>query len=222
MSTHNKVLDFQGFLSKNPDIKAAFDKACKSRNFSKDKIIVAHGETDQDMFLLRTGRAKVVIYSKGGNEIHLTGFKAGSLFGEMATLLKAPRTSNVVAQTECIVGIISAKDFNALMQKFSALAIYMTQLLAQRLQETSQSLYESHAFTVPQRVYENLLRQAEQSLSDFETYRLSPSPSVTTLSDNLNVSREAASRAITKLVSQGLIKKEKTYWEIIRPQFAEY
>lgn len=131
----------------------------------------------------------------------------------------AARSSNVVAQSDCTLDIISAKDFQALMQDFPKLAIYMTQMLAQRLHQTSQNLFESHAFTIPQRLYENLLRLSVQMPSSSEIYRLAPAPSVTSLSDTLNVSREATSRAVTKLISRGLIKKDKTYWEILRPDF---
>jgi len=95
----------------------------------------------------------------------------------------------------------------------------MTQMLAQRLQQTSQNLFESHAFSVSQRLYADLLRRSLPSLNSPEIYRLTPAPSVTTLSEGLNVSREATSRALTKLTTRGLVTKEKAYWEILRPEF---
>jgi len=168
---------------------------------------------------LRDGAEKVVIYSKGGHEVQLAEFTSGTLFGEMAALLGASRSSNVVAHVDCMLETISAKDFKILMQDFPKLAIYMTQMLAWRLQQTSQNLFESHAFTVPQRLYEDLLRKSQRSPNSAEIFRLSPAPSVTTLSEGLNVSREATSRALTKLVSRGLVTKEKTYWDILRPDF---
>lgn len=219
MVKQNHIQTFKQFLSSHADIKASFDHACKSRKVAKGHIIVGQDDRDQDMFLLRMGAAKVVIYSKGGHEVQLAEFKSGTLFGEMAVLLGAARSSNVVAQSDCTLDIISAKDFQALMQNFPKLAIYMTQMLAQRLHQTSQNLFESHAFTIPQRLYENLLRLSVQMPSSSEIYRLAPAPSVTSLSDTLNVSREATSRAVTKLISRGLIKKDKTYWEILRPDF---
>lgn len=212
-------MNFQNFLSAHPDLEAEFNRAANPRNVSKGNIIVGQGEADKDMFLLRKGHAKVVIYSEGGNEIHLAEFTEGTLFGEMAVLLEAARTSNVVALTDCALEIISAKDFNALMSNFPELALYMTQLLAKRLQETSQSLFENLAFTVAQRVYEFLMRHGVQSSKDVETFQVRPAPSVTSISENLNVSREATSRAVTKLISQGLVRKEKLYWDVIRPNF---
>jgi len=221
MVEQNHIQNFQKFLSSNLDIKASFDQVCKSRKVPKGNIIVGQGEGDQDMFLLRGGSAKVVLYSKGGHEVQLAEFKSGILFGEMAVFLGATRSSNVVAQSDCTLVTISAKDFLALMQDFPKLAIYMTQMLAKRLQETSQNLFESHAFTLPQRLYENLLRRSQQSSTSVELYRLTPAPSVTSLSEGLNVSREATSRAVTKLISRGLIKKEKTHWDILRPDFGD-
>jgi len=222
MNDQTQHLSFQSFLSAHADIEAAFKKACHARAVSKDNIIVGQGEADKDMFLLQKGRAKVVIYSKGGNEIHLAELTPGTLFGEMALLLNTDRSSNVVAQTDCSLAIISANDFNTLIKTFPALALFMTQMLASKLQRTSQSLFESLAFTVPQRAYELLLRRAVQSTDDREVFHLKPAPYVTSLSESLNVSREATSRAVTKLISQGLIKKEKAYWSILKPNFSEF
>jgi len=222
MVIQNNILDYQEFLTQQAGVHSAFKQASKPRTVPKDKIIVAQNETDKDMFLLRKGSAKVVIYSKGGNEIHLAELLPGTLFGEMATLLNAPRSSNVIAQTDCTLDIISATDFNALMRRFPELALYMTKMLAQRLQQTSQILFESHAFTIPQRIYQDLLRRSEPNTDHTELFRLVPAPSVTTISENLNVSREAASRAVTKLTRQGLVKKQKGYWDIIRPNFEDY
>jgi len=214
-------INFQKFLTAHADIETAFKSVSKPRSVTKGHIILSQGETSQDMFFLKEGHAKVILYSEGGHEVQLAQFTSGTLFGEMAVLLKAARSSNVVAQSDCRLDIVSAKDFIALMHDFPKLSLFITQLLASRLQQTSQSLFESLAFTVPQRIYETILRRAEQSSNDKELYRLTPAPSVTSLSKNLNVSRESASRAVTKLVSRGLVKKEKAYWNILRPNFGD-
>ena len=176
MGDRDHILEFQDFLKRHPDIEVAFKEVRHSRTISKGSIIVGQGDTDKDMFLLRKGRAKVVIYSEGGNEIHLAEFTSGTLFGEMALLLNAARSSNVVAQTNCSLDVVSAHEFNTLMKTFPALALFMTQMLAHRLQQTSQSLFESLAFTVPQRTYEYLLRRAVQSDGDKVVFHLAPPP----------------------------------------------
>ena len=219
MVKQNHIQNFHDFLSSNTDIMARFERLCISRKVPKGNTIVDQDQGDQDMFLLREGAAKVVIYSKGGHEVQLAEFTGGTLFGEMAVLLGTARSSNVVALTECKLDTISAKDFQALMQEFPKLAIHMTQMLALRLHQTSQKLFESHAFTVPQRLYQHILRRSEPTPISTEIYRLSPVPSVTSLSEGLNVSREATSRAVTKLISRGLVKKEKAYWQVLRPDF---
>lgn len=222
MIDQNHIQTFQEFLSSHPDIASRFEALRTSRKVAKGHIIVGQGENNQDMFLLLSGAAKVVIYSRGGHEIQLAEFSSETLFGEMAVILGASRSSNVVAKTNCTLATISASEFKSLMQDFPKLAIYMTQLLAHRLQQTSQNLFETQAFTLTQRLYEFLLRRAVQSSESSEIFRLSPAPSVTALSEALNVSREATSRAVTKLTTRGIIKKDKIYWDIIRPDFEDY
>ncbi len=221
MIKSNHIQDFQNFLIENAEIQIAFENASKTRKIPKGSLIVGQNDEDRDMFLLREGGAKVVIYSRGGHEVQLAELSGGTLFGEMAVLRGANRSSNVVAKSDCTLGVISAKDFQALMHRFPQLAIYMTQMLAQRLQQTSQNLFESHAFSVPQRLYAELLRRSQQRPTSPEVYRLNPAPAVTSLSEGLNVSREATSRALTKLISRGLVSKDKSYWDILRPDFDE-
>jgi len=222
MGEFNQSTDFLTFMSEHPELGAAFKAACHARTFKKGKIIIGQGDPDKDMFILREGKAKVVIYSEEGHEIWLAEFAAGTSFGEMAVLLDTTRTSNVVAASDCAVDMISAGDFTDLLRRFPEFGIYMTRLMAKRLQNTSRALFEGLSFTVPQRIYEELLRRAEQSAKSKELYHLSPVPSVTQLSEMLNISRESASRAVTRLTTQGLVKKRKKQWDILRPQFGDY
>lgn len=222
MGEFNQSTDFLAFLSEHPELGAAFKAACHARTFKKGKIIIGQGDPDKDMFILREGKAKVVIYSEEGHEIWLAEFTAGTSFGEMAVLLDTTRTSNVVAASDCAVDMISASDFTDLLRRFPEFGIYMTRLMAKRLQNTSRALFEGLSFTVPQRIYEELLRRAKQGEKGKELYHLSPAPSVTQLSEILNISRESASRGVTRLTTQGLVKKRKKQWDILRPQFGEY
>ena len=219
MLSHYNSVNFQEFLAQNKALSTAYKALRSTRNIQKGHIIVGHGDADKEMYLLTQGSAKVVLYSEGGNEIHLAELSPGTIFGEMAGLLGQSRTSNVIAQTDCRVDVIAAKAFADLLKDYPELGLYMTYLLAKRLQETSQSLYESLAFSVPQRVYEMLLRRSEKSETDSEIFNLSPAPSVTHLSESLNISREATSRAITKLARQGLLAKHKRHWNILKPEF---
>jgi CRP-like cAMP-binding protein len=219
MLSHYNAVSFQDFLTSNSELNTAFKSLCSTRNIRKDNIIVGHGAEDKDMYVLTKGKAKVVLYSEGGNEVHLAQLNPGTIFGEMAMLLGQKRSSNVIAQTECCVDIISAAAFKTLLEDYPELGLYMTHMLAQRLQETSQSLYESLVFSVPQRVYETLLRRGTPAESESEIYKIMPPPSVTHLSESLNISREATSRAITKLKTQGLLAKHKSHWNILKPQF---
>ncbi len=222
MGDFKSSLDFAAFMLENAELDAAFKAACHTRAFKKGQSIIGQDDPGREIFLLRKGKAKVVTYSEEGHEIWLAEFTAGFSFGEMAALLDTARTSNVIAASDCAVDIISAADFTELLRRFPEFSIYMMRLMAQRLQNTSRAMFEGLSFTVPQRIYEELLRRSEQDAQSKELYHLSPAPSVTQLSEILNVSRESASRAITRLTKQGLVKKRKKHWEILRPTFGDY
>ncbi len=222
MGDFKSSMDFAAFMSENAELNSAFKAACRAHSFKKGKIIIGQDDPGKGMFILREGKAKVVIYSEEGHEIWLADFAAGTSFGEMAILLDTTRTSNVVAASDCTVDFISAADFTDMLHRFPEFSIYMLRLMAQRLQYTSRAMFEGLSFTVPQRIYEELLRRSEQDAQSKELYHLSPAPSVTQLSEILNISRESASRAVTRLSKQGLLKKRKKHWEILRPTFGDY
>ncbi len=222
MGDFKSSLDFAAFMSENAELDAAFSAVCHRRTFKKGQSIIGQDDPGREIFLLRKGKAKVVIYSEEGHEIWLAEFTAGTSFGEMAALLDTARTSNVIAASDCAVDVISAADFTELLRHFPEFSIYMMRLMAQRLQYTSRAMFEGLSFTMPQRIYEELLRRSEQDSVSKELYHLSPAPSVTQLSEILNVSRESASRAVARLTKQGLVKKQKKHWEILRPKFEDY
>jgi CRP/FNR family transcriptional regulator, cyclic AMP receptor protein len=63
-------------------------------------VIVSHEEAGDALFVIASGKVKVVLYGETGREIILSILRAGDFFGEMALLDKQPRSANVVAVEE--------------------------------------------------------------------------------------------------------------------------
>jgi len=211
--------DLLTFISSHPRYAERFRQYGCKRTYDKGEIIISQGDEDDDIFFLRHGKAKVVNYSEQGHEIWLAELRDGTTFGEMAYLLDTLRTSTVVATQTCEVEMITASAFQSLIDEFPEFWMILTKLLAHRLKSTSKALYEGLSLSLPNRVYDALLRDAAADPARSEQFTISPPPNVTHFSGQLNVSREAVSRAVSRLVQRGLVKKYRHAWHIINPEF---
>lgn len=215
------VTNLISFLAKHNALSEVFYAQCRRKTAAKGSTIIEQGQDGQSLYILVQGTAKVVSYSEGGHEIWFAELGPGASFGEMAVLLDAARTSSVIAETDCQFDIISAASVSDIMAKFPAFSHFMAQLMAQRLQETTRALFESLSYNVSRRLYESLLRRAAASDEKGEVKILTPAPTVTELSGQLNLSREATSRALSQLIKKGLVIKSKDAWSIIQPEFRD-
>src|SRR5205807_2562151 len=68
-----------------------------NRTAEAGSVIVSHEDTGDQLFVIVSGKVKVVLYGETGREIILSILRGGDFFGEMALLDRQPRSANVVA-----------------------------------------------------------------------------------------------------------------------------
>jgi glutaminase len=99
----------------------------RARNFKSGQKIIQAGEEAKEMFFLARGHVSVLL---PGEERHrLATFSPGMSFGEMALIDGAPRSADIVADTEVECHLLTAKDFKALGEKHPAIKIKMLEKL---------------------------------------------------------------------------------------------
>jgi PAS domain S-box-containing protein len=120
-----------GEILKNPDFQEYIS------SFYKGQILFFEGDDTQDLFILISGELDVL---KGNNKIAEV-VKSGEMFGEMSFLMGAKRTATVKARSEGQLVRIPKHEINTFLAKFPDTARSITQMLARRLDETSQVLF---------------------------------------------------------------------------------
>jgi len=68
------------------------------RHYDEGSYIIEEGDTGDSMFVIKSGRAKVIAHILG-KEIELAVLEKGDVFGEVAFLTGRPRTASVIALT---------------------------------------------------------------------------------------------------------------------------
>ena len=104
------------------------------RVFGENEIVFLEGDEGHEMFYILTGS---VVLSKNGKDFRT--MQAGEYFGEIAMLLKAPRTAKARAgeqETELVV--IARQNFDTVLRENPKIMFAILREMAARLKETTQ------------------------------------------------------------------------------------
>ena len=91
------------------------------RTFKRGQFIINAGDDAREMFFLTRGHVSVLL--PGEDRHRLATFSPGMSFGEMAFLDGAPRSANIVADSEAECDLITMEDFQALGETHPAIKI---------------------------------------------------------------------------------------------------
>jgi CRP/FNR family transcriptional regulator, cyclic AMP receptor protein len=189
-------------------IRALTDK-CRLCTLADRDVLIEQGAADSSVFLLIAGSARVVRWSLEGNEIWLSNLQTGAIVGETAALISSPRTSAVIADGPLVAAQMYGDDFLGLLETWPILSLALNRMLARRVKETSDQLVDSLTLEVCDRFYAHLVALSEPA-EDGADYRIVRNmPTVTSISQEIHATREATSRAKTRLLGQGDILKQE-------------
>jgi CRP-like cAMP-binding protein len=107
---------------------------------AEGEILFREGEAGDVMYVLITGTAEVSI---GGVSMEMCG--PGDILGEMAVIDGSPRSATVTARSACQFAVVDRKRFHFLVDETPKFAIFVMQVIAQRLKQCDRRIVESVA-----------------------------------------------------------------------------
>ncbi len=106
------------------------------RSYSRHEVVIREGEPDRSLFLIAWGQAVAAQNYGTEREQALTVLAAGDFFGEMALVLRQPRSATVWALTRLEVLELPEAAFRTLLETRPALRQAIEGLARKRLQRT--------------------------------------------------------------------------------------
>lgn len=185
---------------------AAVLPAVRVRHFDAGQAIVGRLDPGREVYFVLSGTVRVTMFAESGREVAFRDLVAGASFGEIATIDGEPRSADVVAIDDALVGTMSAHDFLALLRREPAVTEATLKKLARLVRALSQRVYE-FASPVPARICAELLRLAEAGPRQPGPARLSPPPKHADIAAKASTHREAVSRVMSELVRRGVLAK---------------
>lgn len=180
--------------------------------FERGETIIAHEARDTDVFLLLDGQVLANRYSLSGREISYRRLPPHSYFGELAVFDGEPRSVNIVALSQVVIGRLSGAAFSELMVSLPNMTRALLRDMSSRIRDLSDRIYETTASSVKMRFFTELIRnavaQSGNSGVDVGEIILKDPPTHAEWAATVGGQRETITRAISELTSLGLLRKQ--------------
>ena len=134
----------------------------RQESYAKHAEIMAEGDRSSGLYILLSGKVKVVLRSEEGKEIILAILNPTEFFGEMALLDEAPRSADIVAMASTTVLAIAKQEFKNWLQRQPEMAFVIIKTLAQRLREADRKIGDLALMDVYGRVARALMGMAKE------------------------------------------------------------
>ena len=159
-------------------------------------------------FFVIDGSVRATIYTDGGREVSFLTFSNGDCIGEFSAIDGAPRSSDAIAETDCIAGCLAAGKFRKLLKTHSDMSYSLLTLLVGHLRYLSRRVVDFNAKSADERLREKLLELAEAGQFGGEAPIERP-PTQTELAAFVFSSRESVAREMGRMRKAGVLARKK-------------
>ena len=183
------------------------DKHAKRLSYTKGQEIIARAEELNDVYILVSGLARVLVFSAHGKAVGFRRINPGDLFGEFSAIDGDKRSASVEAVTGCVVLSMSSSFFRELMENDPVFMGAVLNHLVRMLRALTARIVEFSTLAVKNRIHSELLRMARDTSDGNGAYLINPAPTHSEIAQRISTHREAVSREISRLKQLGIIER---------------
>ena len=133
---------------------------CRRRQYRRNQVIFHQDDPGDTLYIVLSGRVRIVLPSPEGEDIVLVVFVSGDCFGELSLLDGKPRSATAVAQDACEALTLGRFEFLEHVAGHPAVALQVLQTLAARLRRTNVLLADFAFMDLSARLAKRLLELA--------------------------------------------------------------
>jgi CRP/FNR family cyclic AMP-dependent transcriptional regulator len=173
------------------------------RSVPRSTTIMASGDATDSLYIVLSGRLKVMMSDAEGKEVILSILGPGEFFGEMGLIDDAPRSASVVAIEPCELLCIAKRDFKKCLAENVEMAMAVMRGLVRRLREADRKIGSLALLDVYGRVARLLLDMSETVEGEKVVTKRLPKQDIAKM---IGASREMVSRVMKDLQMGGYIE----------------
>jgi CRP/FNR family cyclic AMP-dependent transcriptional regulator len=173
------------------------------RSFPRGTTIIAAGDMTDSLYVVISGRLKVMMTDDDGGEVILAILGSNEFFGEMGLLDDHPRSASVVAIEPCELLSLAKRDFKKCMAENFEMTMTVMRGVVKRLREADKKIGSLALMDVYGRVARLLLEMSETiDGQKVVTKKLAKQD----IAKMIGASREMVSRVMKDLQTGGFIE----------------
>ena len=192
-------------LLTNEQAQGIADNVVK-RRFRRGELVVEHGKKSDALFILLTGRARVLTADSRGREVILAVLQSGDYVGEMSLIDNEPHSATVRAEIQTDMLVLGRAEFARCLPDTSSLSYAILRGLVQRLRSADRQIESLALLDVYGRVARALLEMAELV---GERNLIRNKVSRQDLAKVVGASREMVSRVMKDLEERAMIETQE-------------
>jgi CRP/FNR family cyclic AMP-dependent transcriptional regulator len=189
--------------------------AVQHRSYPRGAFILRAGEETDALYIILSGRVKVLIPDEEGHEVILSMMGAHEFFGEMGLLDDQPRSASVETLESSEMLRLSKAGFTNILKDNFELAMLIIKNLVRRLRDADRKIESLALIDVYGRVARLLIEMAQNVEGRWVVEHAPPKQEIARM---IGASREMVSRVVKDLHRKGLIRAEKRRIHILDKQ----
>ena len=174
------------------------------RRFRRGELVIEVGKKSNALYILLTGRARVIAADARGREVILAVLKSGDYVGEMSLIDNQPHSATVRAEVQTDVLILGRVEFARCLPENTSMAYAVIKGLVQRLRHADRKIESLALMDVYGRVARALLEFAQPDKDGQLVIR--DRVSRQDVAKMIGASREMVSRVMKDLEDRGFIE----------------
>jgi CRP/FNR family cyclic AMP-dependent transcriptional regulator len=192
------------FSTLTPEQAEALAATVSKKRFKRGEILVEQGKKTDSLYIVLTGRTRVLMTDSKGREVILATLASGDYVGEMSLIDNAPHSATVVADQQVDVLVLGRDSFLRCLGENIEMAHAVMRVLVQRLRKASENISSLALVGVYGRVAKVLLESAVPDANGDLLIR--DKVSRQDIAKMVGASREMVSRVMNDFEEQGFIQ----------------
>src|SRR5512137_2376355 len=181
------------------------------REFPRGTVLFREGDPGREMYVVQRGR--VCISARvGAVEKVLSTLGQGEFLGEMSILNGAPRSATATCLEDCVLLVVDARTFEAMVRASSEIAVRMIKKMASRLAEADRQIENLLLRDARARVVHFVAGEAARHPG--EALAFDPAD----LADRLDVEAGQVAEVLRTLERSGLLAGSPGAWTVPDPE----
>lgn len=175
------------------------------RSAPRGTAVVREGDPADALYIVLSGRVKVIVGEADGKETILSILGQGEFFGDMGIIDDGPRSASVIALEPCELLALTRQAFRRCLGEYPDLALGVMRVLVRRLREADRKIGGLAMLDVYGRVARLLLDMSEAIDGRRIIARRLPKQDIARM---VGASREMVSKVMKDLQTSGYIEMD--------------